>query len=169
MNAKNEKFDISIAPVFTGIKVLALILMIVFVVSEFSFEKESKAAFSDVSAKVSAKFNMDNVLTGDNQMIKRLYGIDPNEYAGVTLYYPSTNMGSEELLLVKLSDESQKETVRDAMQKRVDSQKKVFEGYAPDQVAMLEKAKIDVEGNYLLMVSSENPDEVVNEFLKALK
>ena len=33
----------------------------------------------------------------------------------------------------------------------------------------LRKQKMDVEGNYLLMVSADNPDEIVAEYLKALK
>ncbi|MCR5292547.1 MAG: DUF4358 domain-containing protein [Eubacterium sp.] len=169
MDERKEGFDIAAAPVFTALKIIALVLMVIFIISEYSFDRESKAAFEDVSKAVSERFSQKNVITGDNQMIKRLYGIDPNEYSDVLLYYPSTNMGSEELLLVKLNDLSQQETVKKAMEARVDSQKNVFEGYAPDQVAMLEKAKVDVEGNYILMVSAENPDEIVSDFLKAIK
>ncbi|MBR1507056.1 MAG: DUF4358 domain-containing protein [Eubacterium sp.] len=169
MDERKEGFDIAAAPVFTALKIVALVLMVIFIISEYSFDRESKAAFEDVSKAVSERFSQKNVITGDNQMIKRLYGIDPNEYSDVLLYYPSTNMGSEELLLVKLNDLSQQETVKKAMEERVDSQKNVFEGYAPDQVAMLEKAKVDVEGNYILMVSAENPDEIVSDFLKAIK
>ena len=169
MDERKEGFDITAAPVFTALKIIALVLMVIFIISEYSFDRESKAAFEDVSKAVSERFSQKNVITGDNQMIKRLYGIDPNEYSDVLLYYPSTNMGSEELLLVKLNDLSQQETVKKAMEERVDSQKNVFEGYAPDQVAMLEKAKVDVEGNYILMVSAENPDEIVSDFLKAIK
>ena len=167
MDERKEGFDIAAAPVFTALKIIALVLMVIFIISEYSFDRESKAAFEDVSKAVSERFSQKNVITGDNQMIKRLYGIDPNEYSDVLLYYPSTNMGSEELLLV--NDLSQQETVKKAMEERVDSQKNVFEGYAPDQVAMLEKAKVDVEGNYILMVSAENPDEIVSDFLKAIK
>ena len=169
MDERKEGFDIAAAPVFTALKIIALVLMVIFIISEYSFDRESKAAFEDVSKAVSERFSQKNVITGDNQMIKRLYGIDPNEYSDVLLYYPSTNMGSEELLLVKLNNLSQQETVKKAMEARVDSQKNVFEGYAPDQVAMLEKAKVDVEGNYILMVSAENPDEIVSDFLKAIK
>ena len=169
MDERKEGFDIAAAPVFTALKIIALVLMVIFIISEDSFDRESKAAFEDVSKAVSERVSQKNVITGDNQMIKRLYGIDPNEYSDVLLYYPSTNMGSEELLLVKLNDLSQQETVKKAMEERVDSQKNVFEGYAPDQVAMLEKAKVDVEGNYILMVSAENPDEIVSDFLKAIK
>ena len=169
MDERKEGFDIAAAPVFTALKIVALVLMVIFIISEYSFDRESKAAFEDVSKAVSERVSQKNVITGDNQIIKRLYGIDPNEYSDVLLYYPSTNMGSEELLLVKLNDLSQQETVKKAMEERVDSQKNVFEGYAPDQVAMLEKAKVDVEGNYILMVSAENPDEIVSDFLKAIK
>ena len=40
----------------------------------------------------------------DERMLRRLYGLNPSDYAEVVLYYPATNMGVEELLLVKLKD-----------------------------------------------------------------
>ena len=96
---------------------------------------------------------------GDNQMIKRLYGLDPEAYDGILLYYPTTNMNAEELLLVKLKGSTldavkeQQEIVKTAMETRRQTQMHTFEGYAPQQYATLEPSVIDVQGNYLLFVS----------------
>ena len=130
--------------------------------------KQSQADFSQVSASVTGAAELSDTIEGNNQMVKRLYGLDPAEYAGVTLYYPSTNMGAEELLLVKLSDMSQQAAVKSAMESRVQSQMDVFEGYAPTQYATLEKSVIEVQGNYLLLIVADDPAPVREAFLNAL-
>ena len=128
----------------------------------------SPAPFDAVSEAVLGAAEMENMTLGDNQMIRRLYGLDPGDYEGVLLYYPSTNMGTDEIFLVKLSDLGQQETVKKAMEQRLQSQMDVFEGYAPAQYAALEQGIVEVRGNYLLLLVAEDAGPVRHAFLDAL-
>ena len=112
--------------------------------------------------------SLDPMSPGGDQMIRRLYGLDPDTFDGALLYYPSTNMGAEELLLIRLSDISQQDVVREAMEARISSQIGVFEGYAPAQVAMLEKGVVEVRGNYALLIVAEDVSSVLRAFEAAL-
>ena len=76
--------------------VISLVLM-------FRSDPISDADPAAVREAVTAQMDMTNVLEADNQMIRRLYGLDIAAYEGCCLYYPATNMGAEELLIVKLS------------------------------------------------------------------
>ena len=105
---------------------------------------------------------------GDNQMIKRLYGLDPGSFEGVMLYYPTTNMGAEEILLVRLADPSQAAAVEEAVAQRVTTQKNSFEGYGVQQFEMLENSVTEVWPNYVLFVSAADPGAVREAFLSAL-
>lgn len=105
---------------------------------------------------------------GDNQAIKRLYGLSASDYENILLYYPTTNMGAEELLLIQLKDISQQQAVKSAIESRLDTQKKSFDGYGVDQYAMLEKAVVEVQGNYILLVVAADPAPVRKAFLGAL-
>ena len=98
----------------------------------------------------------------------RLYGIDPDDYDGFLLYYPSTNMGAEELLLLKLADDSQREDAAAALEARLAAQKTGFDGYGAEQTALLADSVLEVRGNYLLFCVAENADEVRRAFLAAL-
>lgn len=131
---------------------LSLGLLCLFLGGQLSQGKVSAAPFESVSAAVEASVDMTALQPGDNQMIRRLYGLQPADYEGIALWYPLTNMGAEEILLVKLSDMTQQETVLAAMEARVASQIAVFEGYGPEQVALLESSVMDVQGNYLLLI-----------------
>ena len=122
----------------------------------------------DVTAAVTKTLDTKAMQESDAQMIKRLYGLNPADYEGITLYYPVTNMDAEELLIVQLKDVSQQETVKAAIDARLETQKNSFEGYGVEQYALLEKSVVDVEGNYILFVVNEQAAKAQSAFLQAL-
>ena len=129
----------------------------------------SKAEPEAVAEAVTATLDMSQMLRGDNKLIKRFYGLDPAQFESCILYYPTTNMMAEELLIVKLADTSQQDMVRKAAEKRIETQKTTFEGYGVEQFQMLtENAVIEVRGNYVLFVVAPNSAEARKAFLKAL-
>ena len=78
-------------------------------------------------------------------------------------------MGAEELLIVKLSDMSQQDSVRAAAEKRLATQKTTFEGYCGEQCDLLTNHSIlEVRGNYILFVVHNSCDDALKAFLKAL-
>ena len=149
------------------LKWLLVVALCVFLYFMLSANRESKAAFSDVKEAVLNAANLSPMAEGDNQAIKRLYGLSASDYENVLLYYP-TNMGAEELLLIQLKDISQQQAVKSAIESRLDTQKKSFDGYGVDQYAMLEKAVVEVQGNYILLVVAADPAPVRKAFLGAL-
>ena len=129
----------------------------------------SSAEIADVEAAVTAQIDMTNMLPGDNQMIKRFYGLDPSQFEECILYYPTTNMMAEELLIVKLSDLSQQEMVRSAVEARIATQKNTFEGYGVEQFEMLtNNAVVEVRGNYILFVVNGASAAARDAFLRAI-
>lgn len=156
------------ASAFAAIKYLLLAVFIGLLVRQYSGGKVSQTSFSDMQQAVLAVTDVEPMSLGDNQMIRRLYQLDPEQYEGVLLYYPTSNMGVEELFLVKLSDVSQAQTVEDAISRRVASQISSFEGYGPSQVEMLKQSITDVSGNYVLLIVAENPETVRQAFENAL-
>ena len=106
--------------------------------------------------------DLSNTVQGDNQMVRRLYGITPSDYDGVLLFCPKTNMGAEELFLVRLKDPSQAEGVMASIEKRLETQLASFNGYGVDQTEMLEKSVTLSEGGYCLFYSGNDPQKVRN-------
>ena len=105
----------------------------------------------------------------DERMIRRLYGLNPSDYAEVVLYYPASNMGVEELLLVKLNDTAQAETVEAAIAARLAAQKQSFDGYGVEQTALLNNnAVTEVRGRYILFAVGVNAQAIRQAFLNAL-
>lgn len=122
-----------------------------------------------VRAAATEQMDLSQVLEADNQMLRRLYGLDPAAYERIVLYYPATNMGAEELLIVKLSSVDQAEAVRSAIDARLQTQKNTFDGYGVEQTDLLTNhAAVEVRGNYVLFVVSRTADQVRQAFLDAL-
>ena len=157
------------AILYPAVKGLSLILVLVFILVISSNGKISNADFETVSkAVIEASQDMDKMQATDAQMVKRLYGISPSDYEGLMLYYPTTNMGAEEILLVKLKDLNQTTDVEKAIEARKASQMASFDGYGMTQYAMLENSKVEVRGNYILYIVSPNDQPVIKAFTDAL-
>ena len=146
-----------------------VLIALIYLIGMFGGNTASSANAEDVAAAVTATMDMTNMVEAENQMIKRLYGLDPAAFESCILYYPNTNMMAEELLIVKLSDMSQQEMVRAAAEARLATQKTTFEGYGVEQFDMLTNDSIiEVKGNFVLFVVNPACQEARKAFLGAL-
>ena len=161
MNIKTGIFEIS--------RWTAAVLALICLLTMFGSNKISNADPAEVEAAVVAQRDMSAMVKADNQMVKRLYGLDPAAFESCILYYPTTNMMAEELLIVKLSDRAQQETVRAAVEARLATQKTTFEGYGVEQFDLLSNnSVIEVRGNYVLFVVNAACADARKAFLGAL-
>lgn len=161
MNIKTGIFEIA--------RWTAAVLALVCLLTMFGSNKISNADPAEVEAAVVAELDMSAMVKADNQMVKRLYGLDPASFEGCVLYYPNTNMMAEELLILKLSDTAQQQAVRAAIEARVETQKTTFDGYGVEQYALLtENCIIDIRGNFVLFVVNADCDAAQKAFAGAL-
>ena len=137
----------------------AVIAGLVILLVLFGGNSVSGADPQEVAQAVTDVIDMENMQLADNQMVKRFYGLDPADYEGCVLYYPNTNMMAEEVLIVKLKDISQQQTVSDAIETRLQTQKNTFEGYGVEQFDLLTNhAVVELRGNYVLFVVSDHAE-----------
>jgi hypothetical protein len=68
-------------------------------------------------------------------------------------------MSVEEFLMIKVENESQLESIRSAMENRLDAQQKAFDGYGTEQMTLLERAVIYQTGPYICFLVSEDANQ----------
>ena len=147
----------------------AVVVGIVCLIVLFGGNSVSGADPREVAEAVTSAIDMENMQLADNQMVKRFYGLDPADYEGCILYYPNTNMMAEEVLIVKLKDLSQQQTVKEAIESRLQTQKNTFEGYGVEQFDLLTNhAVVELRGNYVLFVVSDHAEAARKAFRGAL-
>jgi hypothetical protein len=134
-----------------------------------SSEKISNADFDSVCAAVEKQLDLTQMQRGSDSVFRRLYSLDSADYDGVMLYWPVSNMDAEELLIIRLKDVSQQDEIRAAVEKRLATQKKSFDGYGAEQYELLtDFSVLDTEGNYVLFVVGRDCDKVEKAFRDAL-
>lgn len=143
----------------TGIRYGMFILLVIFVGMLLGADQVSDAQIEDVEKAVEAQVSLEGMHREGNQMVKRLYGLNANDYEGVILYISDSHMGAEEMLLVKLADMSQAEEVEKAVQTRVDNQENVFAGYGVEQYQLLQEHVLRVRGNYVFFMVHEDAQQ----------
>ncbi len=110
----------------------------------------------------------ENMKEAGAMKLRSLYGLDANDYAEILLYIPVSNMDAQELLLVRCRTEEQAEAAAEAMRKRIQDQTGIFESYGVEQMALIRKAVVDVQGTYCLYVCGLNSYQAQSAFRHAL-
>ena len=130
---------------------------------------DTDISLGEIEAVTAPQLLQGEAQKADERMLRRLYGLNPSDYEESVLYYPGSNRGGEELLLVKLNDTAQTETVEAAVEARLAAQKQSFDGYGVEQTALLNNnAVTEVRGRYVLFAVGVNAQAIRQAFLDAL-
>ncbi len=110
----------------------------------------SSAGVDSIIESIGNAADKEKMQEGDNRMLRRLYGIDPEQLEGMVLYYPSSNMGAEEVLFVRVKDDADTQAVRTLIEQRNETQIHAFEGYGVEQTQLLNDAEIKEYGRDII-------------------
>ena len=146
----------SIVPQIMKYVVFAAVLVYIAVL--MAYASGSSRPFEEVEAAVSSALKDSGLKEMDSQMLKRNFGLSA-DYAGVMYYASESSMSAEEVLLIRVSSDKQVQEVTDAVNERIDSRINAFEGYAPEQVKLLEDAQQSVRGRYIFFAVASDAEE----------
>lgn len=149
-------------------KYIVLLLTIVFVAALMIYASGSSRPFEEVEKAVSSSLDKSNLTLQDGSAFKRAFGLSEADYAGVMYYASEFNISAEEVLVVLVKDESQIREVTEAIEKQVEARKNDFDGYAPEEVKLLEDAKQSVRGRYIFFAAAPKAEEYLEAFSNSL-
>lgn len=139
-----------------------LVLMVVTLV-----RREGKRVdFAMLTRDVTENLDLSQVREADARTLRRLYGLNGDEWENWLLYTAKDNMEVEELLLLEAKSGEQLDLAEEAAQRRAETQLQNFEGYAPEQVQMLEHRVLKKAGNYLLFAVGDEAESAREAFAK---
>lgn len=140
-------------------KYIILAVILAYIVVLMVYASGSSKPFKEVEASLSSALDGSGLTEMDSQMLKRNFGLNSADYAGVMYYASESSMSAEEVLLIRVSSDSQVQEVTDAVSERISSRKNAFDGYAPEQVKLLEDAQQSVRGRYVFFAVSPDAEE----------
>ena len=125
----------------------------------FLYQKPPKdIALGDIEKVFLEEYSIDGMEKAGDMRMKRAFGLNAADFEEYLYYTPDNTMSVNELLIVKLRDESQADNVLSAMESRLNTQKKNFDGYGTNQTDLLNHAKVFGEGRYVCFLVSEDVD-----------
>ena len=119
------------------------------------------------SMKKEVKF--EKMEKGDSKSLKRFYKLNANDYDGFILYTPQSTMDVNEVLIVKVKDKSQIESLEDSIDSRINYQLQSFSGYGPEQCALVNDYELKTKGDFVFFAVSENANQIKEAFLDSIK
>lgn len=149
-------------------KYVVFVLIVVFVVLLMLYASGSSKPFDEVGQGVEASLDTEKLTEQNASVFKRNFGLNAADYAGVMYYSTGANISAEEVLLIKVKSADQIQEVTNAIDERVESRINDFDGYAPDEVKLLEDARQSVRGTYIFFAASEKADDYLTAFTNSL-
>lgn len=154
-----------------GVKILkygVTVGILVYIIALLIMSGGSAKPFKDISAGVEKVIDTDTLITANTQGLRRYYGLNAADYQGVALYVSKSSMSAEELLLIEVKDTEQVEAVRDAVERRISQRRDDFDGYAPDEVELIDGSVTEVRGKFVFFTISKNAQKYKDAFTDSL-
>jgi hypothetical protein len=95
--------------------------------------------------------------------LSEIYRIDDTAIEDGAIYY-SLGVRADEIAVLLLADDSDADSVKDALISYKENRKPAFEGYAPKQAAILENGVVVTRGNYIALLICEETQEAEKVF-----
>lgn len=96
----------------------------------------------------------------DERRLKRVFGITDEQAEDFSGAICTDGLRQDEFIYVKAKDEAAAKEVADKLQNDWQSKYNVIKNYDPDQVKIIESAKVETNGLYVSLVISEKADQI---------
>ena len=146
---------------------VATLLVTTLITAGCGVNNDKSADQIENSMKKEVKF--EKMEKGDSKSLKRFYKLNANDYDGFILYTPQSTMDVNEVLIVKVKDKSQIESLEDSIDSRINYQLQSFSGYGPEQCALVNDYELKTKGDFVFFAVSENANQIKEAFLDSIK
>ncbi|MDD4376764.1 MAG: DUF4358 domain-containing protein [Eubacteriales bacterium] len=139
-------------------KIIFIVILIAFLALVYANGNAKNVPMSEISKALISKTDISKMEKCKNKDLTQFIGINYKNYDSYIYYKGKEALSVEELLIVKANNKEDLNSVRDAVESRIDSQISTFEGYGPKQVSQLNNNIIKVKGQYLFYCVSDTPE-----------
>ena len=106
---------------------------------------------------------------GFDNFCKKLYmGTMPDDLADGAISYASTGGNADEVSVLKAADPAKQGELTKILEQRRDMRHHDFEGYKPEELPKIEKARIFEAGGFSILVIADNAENIEKAFMNSL-
>ncbi len=152
----------------TIVKIILVLFLAFFLGSVYLRTFAKDVSLSEIDKSFSVISGYEKLKKQDARRLYQFTGLNAGDYDEVLYRKNTDTMGVEELLIVKAYAAEDVDDVRRAAETRIKEQTRVFEGYGPEQTALLKNAVIYTRDRYLFYCVAESPEKYEEVFKNAL-
>ena len=119
----------------------------------------NSAAAAQTNESVDVTAVADKLAELDEAKIEKIIGISADSYTKAKVYVSSSGGTAEEIDCFEAKDADSAKAIADTLTARVESQKKVFENYVPEEMTKLNDPVLVTNGNYVYLCLSNDNDK----------
>jgi hypothetical protein len=150
-------------------KLIFLLILVAFLGIAYRIQSAKDVPAESIEKSMAKELKSQKLNKCVDQDLVHFIEIDPSSTKGYIYYKSPEALSVDELLIVKASDRNKLNNFRDSVDKRIQSQLKIFEGYGPKQVAALKNALIIQKGTYLLYYVGDDGQKIEEVFRNAVQ
>lgn len=135
-----------------------VLLLLVTMLAGCSEQKEEVRLEENLGQELLANTDFkDKLELVDDEQVSAMYGIDKVISPEFTVYM-STGATAEEIAIFRVESKENKSKVEEAIQMRIEDQKKIMEGYLPEEMAKLNNPIIKKNQYYVVLCTTDDAD-----------
>lgn len=150
------------------IKAAMVLFLCVYLTLLYTSDSARNVPMEEISSEMVADTSISLLKKRGRSDLKRYYQIDEAGVDGYLFYKAESPMSVDEILIVKAMNKSQADTLLESAESHLAAQKKVFEGYGTDQMALLGNAVVEKKGNYVFYICGAKASELRDSFLSLI-
>lgn len=141
------------------VAVLAIFLTVV-----YAGENAKNIPISEIEDTLKEQTDIAVMEKCSDRNLMQFFQLNYEQFDGYLYYKSKEALNVDELLIIKTKKPGDLAMVKDAVDKRIESQIKTYDGYGPAQTAMLKNAVVSTKGNYLFYCTGKNADRYKEVF-----
>ena len=151
------------------IVIIIIIMAIIIGIMQKNNNKTIEINVEDLATKMqqSGAFE-DELVKIDSEMIMNDYNFTTDEVEEFVSYQGS-GATSEEIVILKVKDKSDLNSIKDKINARIAERKEAFQSYLPKEVGKIDNNILRVEGNYVIFCVSNDSskvNQIINDYVK---
>lgn len=143
-------------------EIICVVFLICFIFFISREDTVSDKTVQEVAVAVSMEINIDELTSYKKNKVKKEFGIEFDGIDSFVYYASDSVMNVEELLVIKLKEGAKADDITEKIEARVKDKQVLFEGYAPEQSALLKNYVLSVSHGFIFYaVGEESTDALI--------
>lgn len=150
------------------IKTAMVLFLSVYLIMLYTSDSAKNVSMDNISTEMVSDTSISLLEKRGRTDLKRYYQIDESTVDGYLFYKAGSPMSVDEIFIVKALNKTQASALLESAESHLSAQKKIFEGYGTDQMALLNNAVVERKGNYVYYICGSNASELRSSFLSLI-